>query len=114
MTLNITPLPVPELILIGLVKLFLIVATVLIVWYVEKANFPDEVRYLRTLLTFIVVIIPFAILIYFGSAVIIYDAITAPPWPAALPLKPSSRKLLAPVVTYIGLTVGLWLRWRKL
>jgi hypothetical protein len=96
------------------VTLFLIVATVWIVWYVVKADNPDELRHLRFFLTFIVVIIPFVILVYFGSAVIIYDAITAPPWPTALPLKPSTRLLLAAAVTYIGLTGWLWLRWRKL
>ena len=64
-------------------------------WYVAKAVFPDEVRHLQFFLTFIVVIIPFVMLIYFGSAIIIYDAITAPPWPTALPLKLSSGELLA-------------------
>jgi hypothetical protein len=65
-------------------------------------------------LTFIVVIVPFVMLTYFGAAIIIYDAITAAPWPIALPAKPSSRELLAVAVPYIGLTVWLWLRWRKL
>jgi hypothetical protein len=99
--LNTTPPhAVSELMLIGLVTLFLTVATVWIVWYVVKADNPDEVRHLQFFLTFIVAVIPFVILVYFGSAVIIYDAITAPPWPTALPLVPSRP--------------WLWLRWRKL
>jgi heme/copper-type cytochrome/quinol oxidase subunit 2 len=105
---------VSELILIGLVTLVLTVATVWIVWYVVKAGNPDEVRHLQFFLTFTLVIIPFVMVIYFGSAIIIDDAITAPPWPTALPLKLSSRQLLAAAVIYIGLTVWQWLRWRKL
>jgi hypothetical protein len=103
MTLNITPPhAVSELILTGLVTLFLTIATVWIVWYVAKAVNPDEVRHLQFFLTFIVVIIPFVILIYLGSAIIIYDAITAPPWPMALPLTLSPREILAAAVIYIG------------
>jgi hypothetical protein len=85
---------VAKLIFVGLVTLFLTIATVWIVWYVAKALEP--VRHLRFFLTFIVVIIPFVILIYFGSAIIIYDEITAPPWPTALPLKKSPPYYLAP------------------
>ena len=103
-----------EQILIDLVTLFLTVATVWIVWYVVKAVFPDDVPHLPFFLTFVVVIIPFIILISFGSAFIVNDAITAPPWPTALPLKPSRLEILAVAVTYIGLTAWLWLRWRKL
>ena len=99
-----------EQILIDLVTLFLTVATVWIVWYVVKADNPDEVRHLQFFLTFIVAVIPFVILVYFGSAVIIYDAITAPPWPTLLPSKLSLRELLAAGVIYIGLTAWLWLR----
>ena len=89
-----------EQILIDLVTLFLTVATVWIVWYVVKAVFPDDVPHLPFFLTFVVVIIPFIIRITFGSAIIVNDAITAPPWPTALPLVPSRP--------------WLWLRWRKL
>jgi heme/copper-type cytochrome/quinol oxidase subunit 2 len=104
---------VAELILVGLVTLLLTIATIWIVWYVAKAVDPDEVRHLRFFLTFIVVIIPFVILIYFGSAIIIYDDITAPPWPTVLPLKKPPLDYLAAAVIYIGLTAWLWLRWRK-
>ena len=109
-----TPGLVDEIVVIDLLALFLAVAAVEIIWYVVKKAFPDQVRDLRFFLTFIVVIVPFVMLTYFGAAIIIYDAITAPPWPIALPAKPSSRELLAVAVPYIGLTVWLWLRWRKL
>jgi hypothetical protein len=107
-------MPFSNLILVGLLALFLTAATVWIVWYVAKAVGPDEVRHLRFFLTFIVVIIPFVILIYFGSALISYDAITAPPWPTLAPSKRSTPEFLAAAVIYIGVTVWLWLRWRKL
>ena len=99
-----------EQILIDLVTLFLTVATVWIVWYVVKAVFPDDVPHLPFFLTFVVVIIPFIIRITFGSAIIVNDAITAPPWPTLLPSKLSLRELLAAGVIYIGLTAWLWLR----
>ena len=79
-------MPFSDLILIGLVALFVTGATVLVVWYVVKAVFPDEVANLQFFLTFIVVVIPFVIILCFGSALIIYNAITAPPWPRLSPL----------------------------
>jgi hypothetical protein len=106
-------MPFSDLILVGLATLFLTAATVWIVWYGVKAVFPDEVTHLQFFLTFIVVIIPFVTLVCFGSVLISYNAITAPPWPRLLPLKPSTPDFLAAAVIYIGLTVWLWLRWRK-
>ena len=97
-----------EIILTDLLALFLTVATVWIVWYVVKAVFPDDDQ--QSFLTFVIVIIPFVMLLYFGSALIMYDAITAPPWPTLLPSKLSLRELLAAGVIYIGLTAWLWLR----
>ena len=107
-------MPFSDLILIGLVALFVTGATVLVVWYVVKAVFPDEVANLQFFLTFIVVVIPFVIILCFGSALIIYNVITAPPWPRLLPLKLSLPEFLAAAVIYIGLTMWLWPRWRKL
>jgi hypothetical protein len=107
-------MPFSNLVLVGLLALFPTAATVWIVWYVVKAVFPDEVTHLQFFLTFIVVIIPFVILLCFGSALISYDAITTPPWPTLLPLKRSTPEFLAAAVIYICLTVSLWLRWRKL
>jgi hypothetical protein len=106
-------MPFSDLILIGLVTLFLTAATVWIVWYVVKAGFPDDVTHLQFFLTFIVVVIPFVILVCFGSALISYNKITAPPWPTLLPLKEPMQVFLAAAVIYIVLTVWLWLRWRK-
>ena len=65
-----------EIILIDLVTLFLMVATVLILWYGVKKILPEETRDLQFFLTFIVVVVPFVMLIYFGLAVINYDAMT--------------------------------------
>ena len=80
-----------EIILVDLVTLFLAVATVWIFWYVLKKIFLDEVRDARFFLTFIAVIIPFVMLIYFGLAVVNYDVMaTRSGWPQALPLKPLS------------------------
>ena len=55
-----------EIILIDLVTLFLMVATVSILWYGAKKIFRGETRDLQFFLTFIVVIVPFVMLIYFG------------------------------------------------
>jgi len=106
--------PIYEIVLIDSVALFLLVATVSIIWYFLKKAFPDEVKDVRLFLTFIVVIVPFLILICFGPALMIYNAITAPPWPTLLPLKLSLPQFLTAAVIYIGLTAGLWLRWHKL
>ena len=75
-----TPLTTPspflldEIILVDLLALFLAVATVSILWYVIKKIFADQVKDLQFFLTFIVVVVPFVLLICFGLAVINYDA----------------------------------------
>jgi len=97
-----------EIIPIDLVALFLTVATVWIVWYVVTEIVQDDVTHLQTFLTFAFVTIPFVMLVYFGSALIIYDAMTAPPWPTLLPSKLSLREFLAAAVIYVGLTAWLW------
>ena len=105
-----------EIILVDLVALFLAVATVWILWYVLKKISLDEVRDARSFLTFILVIVPFVMLIYFGLAIINYDAIAARSgWPPILPLDSlSSPPIIGAVAFYIGQTVWLWLGWRKL
>jgi len=66
-------------------------------------------------LVLIVVVMPFVMLVYFGLAVRICDNIgLARGWSTALPLQLSTAEALAVAVSYIGLTVWLWLRWRKL
>jgi hypothetical protein len=103
-----------EIILIDLVALALSIATVSIIWYVIKKIFPDEVRDGRFFLTFIAVVIPFVMLIYFGLAVINYEAIaTLSGWPQILPLSPFSPLIVGMVVFYIGQTVWLWWDWQR-
>ena len=103
--------------LVDVVALFLAVVTVSTLWYVIKRTFPDEVKDLQFFLTFIIVAIPFVMLIYLGLAVINYNAITTGVgWPQVLPSK--KNELLLPVIVgttafYIGETVWLWRSWRK-
>ena len=113
MTTIITPAHVTsELSLVGFVAAFLTAATVWIVWYVHETIFP--VRDLGFFLTFIIVFVPFVMLIYFGLDAIIDDAVaTGAGWPPEFPFGlPPEIPFLA--VVYIGLTVWLGLRWRKL
>jgi hypothetical protein len=81
-----------------------------------KQAFPNDVKGLQFFLTFIVVIIPFVIIVYFGVAVINYDAIAARSgWPLVLPLDSLFSPLIVGAVTfYIGQTMWLWWDWRKL
>ena len=96
--------------------LFLAVATVFILWYVCKKIFRDDVKDLQFLLTFIGVVVPFVIIIYFGLAVINYDAIAAGAgWPPVLPLDGLlSLPIVGMAIFYVGQTVWLWWDWRKL
>ena len=106
---------VDEIILIDLVTLVLMVATVTILWYGVKKIFPGEIRDLQFFLTFIVVVVPFVMLIYFELAIINYDAMTrSSGWEPALPLKgPLSPPIIGLIVFYIGQTVWLWSSWRR-
>jgi hypothetical protein len=112
MTTIIAPTDVtPELILIGFVATFLTVATVWILWYLLEKS---EVIDIRSFLTFVVVIVPFVMIIYFGLDIIIDDAVaTRGGWPTELPLG-MPHEIPALAVIYIGLTAWLGLRWRKL
>ena len=106
---------IDEIVLVDVLALFLSIFTVSGLWYVVKRAFPDEVKDLQFLLTFIIVAVPFVMLVYFGLAVINYNAIaTRFGYPEVLPLD----DLLPPVITaaaafYIGQTVWLWWSWRK-
>ena len=110
-----SPALIDEIILIDFVALSLAIVTVSILWYLVKKLFPNEDRDVRFLLTFIGVVVPFVMLIYFGLAVLNYDAIVA--WsgsPQVLPVKNSlSPLILGTVVFYVGQTVWLWLDWRR-
>jgi len=91
-----------------------LILTVATLWILLYAN-PNEGSSPQDFFVSIVVVMPFVMLVYFGLAVIICDNISlARGWPTALPLQLSSAEGLAAAVTYIGLTVWLWLRWRKL
>ena len=113
---DISPFLFDEIVLIDLLALVAAIATVFILWYVVKKAFPDDVKGLQSFLTFIVVIVPFVITIYFGLAVINYNAIAARSgWPLVLPLESLLSPALAGAVAfYIGQTMWLWWDWRKL
>src|SRR5215469_12743777 len=66
---------IDEIVLVDVLALFLSIATAFILWYVLKKIFPDQVKDIQFFLTFIIVIVPFVILVYFGGAVINYNAI---------------------------------------
>jgi hypothetical protein len=113
---NTSPFLFGEIVLIDLLALVVAIATVSILWYVVKKAFADDVKDLQFLLTFIVAVVPFLIIIYFGLAVINYDAIAGlSGWPLVLPLD----SLLSPLIVgalafYIGQTMWLWWDWSKL
>ena len=113
---NTSPFLFDEIVLIDLLALVVAIASVSMLWYVVKKAFPDDAKGLRLFLIFIVVIVPFVMSVYFGPAVINYDAIAGlSGWPLVLPLD----SLLSPlnvgaVVLYIGQTMWLWWDWRKL
>jgi hypothetical protein len=107
---------IDEIVLIDLVALLLSIATVSTVWYVVKKAFRADVGEPQFFLTFIAVIVPFVMFIYFGVAIINYDAAaTSVGWPPALPLQGSlPPPIVGVVIFYIGQTIWLWLDWRKL
>ena len=113
---NTSPFLFGEIVLIDLLALVVAIATVSILWYVVKKAFADDVKDLQFLLTFIVVVVPFVIIIYFGLAVINYDAIAGlSGWPLVLPLDSLLLPLIAGALAfYIGQTMWLWWDWRKL
>jgi tungstate transport system substrate-binding protein len=109
-------LPIDEIELIYLLALVVAIATVSVLWYVVKKAFPDDVKDFQFFLTFIIVAVPFVMLVCFGLAVISYDVIAGRSgWPLVLPLE----SLLWPpfvgvAAFYIGQTMWLWWDWRKL
>jgi hypothetical protein len=102
-------------ILLYLVALFLTVATLWIFWHAIETLGPNEIdRQFFWVAMF--VIIPFVILIYFGLSVLIYDAMVGGAGITTLPLQLSLSTNIPAVaiLTYIGLSTWLRLRWRKL
>jgi len=113
---NTSPFLFDEIVLIDLLALVVAIASVSMLWYVVKKAFPDDAKGLRLFLIFIVVIVPFVMSVYFGLAVINYDAIAARSgWRLVLPLDGLwSPLIVGAVVVYIGQTMWLWWDWRKL
>jgi tungstate transport system substrate-binding protein len=113
---NTSPFLFGEITLIDLLALLLSVGTVSVLWYVCKKAFPHDVKDLQFLLAFIAVVVPFVIVIYFGLAVINYDAMAGRSgWPPVLPLDSLlSPLILGALAFYIGQTMWLWWDWRKL
>ena len=107
---------IDEIVLVDVLAFFLSIATVSFLWYTLKKTFPDEVKDFQFLLTFIIAIIPSVILVYFGAALINYNAIaTRFDWPEVLPLSGLfPPAIVGATVFYIGQTVWLWWNWRKL
>src|SRR6516162_6046352 len=112
---NTSPFLFDEIVLIDLLALVVAIASVSMLWYVVKKAFPDDAKGLRLFLIFIVVIVPFVMSVYFGLAVINYDAIAARSgWRLVLPLDGLwSPLIVGAVVVYIGQTMWLWWDWRK-
>ena len=106
---------IDEIVIFDLLALCLAVVTVNIIWYVVKKAFPDEERDLRFFLTFILVVVPFVLIICFGFAIINYDAMAVRSgWPPALPLQDLlSPPIIGLVIFYIGQTLWLWSSWRN-
>jgi hypothetical protein len=63
------PYLIDEIALVDVLALFLAIATVSILWHTVEKIFPDEVNDLQFFLTFIIVVVPFVTLVYFGLAV---------------------------------------------
>jgi hypothetical protein len=64
-------------------------------------------------LIFAVVVVPFAMLIYFGLAIEVYEATAAsqPSWP---PWSSMSRQIqIGSAVIYFVVTTSLWFRWYR-
>jgi hypothetical protein len=105
--------PLPDIILISLVALLLFVVTITALWEIEKKINPARAKTLDLFLIFAVVFVPFAMLIYFGMAIVVYDATAAsqPNWPPVSVL--SSEIIVALQIIYFAATSWLWLRWYK-
>jgi tungstate transport system substrate-binding protein len=113
---NTSPFVLGEPVLIDLLALLLSVGTVSIIWYVVKKTFPDEVKDPQFFLTFIIVAVPFVMLVYFGMAVLNYNAMAElSGWPLILPLDSALTPAVVGLAAYyIGQTMWLWWGWRKL
>jgi hypothetical protein len=101
-------------ILIYLVALFLTVATLLFVLYVDQTISPKQTGP-DDLLLLIGVVLPFVMGVYFGLTFLISDTVSlGEPWLTAKEEELSFAESLVTAVTYVSLSGWVWLRWRKL
>jgi hypothetical protein len=99
-----------ETILLYLVALFLTVATLWAFSYgTEAISLKADPR---TFLVLIILVVPYAMLIYFGVAFIISDTI-GDIGAVSPDNELSSLESLVVAVSYVGLSGWLWLRWRN-
>jgi hypothetical protein len=105
--------PLPDIILISLVALLLFVATITALWEIEKKINPAEAKTLDLFLIFAVVFVPFFMVIYFGMAIVVYEATAAsqPNWPTWPQLSVPIQVGLA--VIYFAVTTWLWFCWHR-
>ena len=110
-----TPGLMDEIIFIDLLALFLSVVTVEILWYVSKKALPNEVTDLQFFVLFVLVIVPFVMLIFFGLAFLNFNAMAIRSgWPPMLPIKSSlSPPIVGGAFFYVGQTAWLWWSWRR-
>ena len=105
--------PLPDILLISLIALLLLLATVTSLWEILKKENPSEAKTLDHFLIFAVVIVPFAMLIYFGLAITVYEATAASQtdWP---PVSSFSLQIMAALaVIYLAIMTWLWFRWLR-
>src|SRR5215471_4912766 len=106
--------PITITILLYLVALYLTVATLWPISYPTQTIFPKKTGP-QFVWVLIVVVLPFVMLFYFGLAFLIDDTISE----GAASLTPREEELsfteaLVAVVSYVGLSGWLLLRWSKL
>jgi hypothetical protein len=96
-----------------MVALLLFVATITALWEIERNINPVGAKKLDVFLIFAVVFVPFFMIIYFGMAIVVYEATAAsqPNWPTWAQLSVPIQIGLA--VIYFAVTSWLWLRWQK-
>ena len=100
-------------ILLYLGAMFLTLATLWFFSYVNQTISPEHTDS-QSFWVFIVVVIPFLMVIYFGFAILISDTISLrAAWLTADDTELTFSESLVLAVTYVGLSGWLWLRWRN-
>jgi hypothetical protein len=105
--------PTTTTILLYLVALFLTVATLWPLSYLTQTISPKQPDP-QIFWLFIVVVIPFVMLIYFGLAILISDTISVgAAWLTADDDELTFSESLVLAVSYVSISGWLWLRWRN-